>query len=394
VKKFFNEVSYCWDRLKNIAWHKKAYCDVLIFDAEGSDFIGYCIPVDAKVNVLKVREGLPMIRSAYFFLLLFINLCKCFDARRALYTSLINIWKPKVIITFIDNNGSIGNIKSIFPSIRCISVQNGTRWDLSRPFQSQLALDHYFCFGEVEGDILRQGSHSVAHLYPIGSLRTSIFLAQYPPQKTKTFDLCFISQFASLKDVKSDQWTREMLSGYYEIEKKVFNQVAAFASKANLTLCVAMRHSSGSAILDEEKKYFTQRINDRVKFIPLGHYSSYSAAQSSRLSITCSSTLGYEMLGMGERVIFAKDINQLSSHVLKGMWTTNLVTHHLPDLQRLFSTRDDEFSVKANSLLEMNDEDYLQYSGEARKYYMNLDKNNLPQDVIKNKITTFLEESV
>ena len=390
VKKFFNDVGYCWDRLKNIAWHENSSCDVLIYDAEGSKLIGYCIPVNAKVNVLKVREGLPMIRSAYFFLLLFFNLCKCLEPRRALYTTLINIWKPKVVITFIDTNASMGRIKSIFPSIPCISVQNGSLWSLSRPFQPQLTHDHYYCFGDVEGDIMIQGSHSVARLYPIGSLSAGIFLDQYPPQKTKTFDLCFISQFIPLKNANDDQWTRDLLTDYYETGKKVFNQVANFALKANLTLCVGMRNSIGSAIA-EEKKYYAHRNNDRVEFIPRNHNSSYIAAQSSRLIITLSSTLGYEMLGMGERVIFAKDINQLSSHVLKGVWTANLVTHRLPNLQRLFSTRDGEFSEKANFLLDMADEDYLQYSEEARQYYMNFDKNNLPQDIVKNKIAKLLD---
>jgi surface carbohydrate biosynthesis protein len=241
----------------------------------------------------------------------------------------------------------MGNIKSLFPDIQCISVQNGIRWDLSRPLQPHLSFDHYFCFGEVEGDILRQAALPVAHRYPIGSLKAGIFWAQHPPQKNKEFDLCLISHFEVPQDIHTDQWAEEMSIAYNETGKSVFRQVANFSAKKNLTLCVAMRFSLGSAGYKEEKNYYTHSNNGQVHFIPQSPYSSYKATQASRLSVTCSSTLGYEALGMGERVIFAKDIEEIASIVLKGPWKTNLVTHRLPDLQRLYSASGEEFYAKA-----------------------------------------------
>ena len=77
VKRFLAKAIRGVKRLKNIAWHEKSVCEILIFDAEGSDVIRHCIPTGTKVNVLSVHEGFPMIKSAHFFLLLFMNLCKC-----------------------------------------------------------------------------------------------------------------------------------------------------------------------------------------------------------------------------------------------------------------------------------------------------------------------------
>ena len=388
VKTVLANVAGVIDSLKNIAWHDKSSCDVLIFDAEGSDLIQHCIPLGAKVNVLRVREGVPLIKSVHFFLLLFMNIGKYQRLKSALMATLVKTWNPKVVITFIDNTDTLGKMKSLFPSIQCISVQNGTRWQLSRPSHPSLTFDHYFCFGKIEGDILSQNVYPVAHLYPTGSLKAGLFFAQHQPKASKEFDLCFISQFTPLDDLQTDQWTKEMLLAYYETDRDVFIQVANVAAKKNLTLCFAMSSSLGSAKYEAEKNHYAH--NDQVHFIPNSQFSSYAAVQASRLSITTSSTLGYEALGMGERVIFGKDIKKIGSLVLKGSWQTNLVTQHLPDLQRLYSTSDDEFSAKAESLLEMTDDCYLAYSKKARACYMNFDKNNLPQNIIKNKIATFL----
>ena len=57
VKTVLANVAGVIDSLKNIAWHDKSSCDVLIFDVQGSDLIQHCIPLGAKVNVLRVREG-------------------------------------------------------------------------------------------------------------------------------------------------------------------------------------------------------------------------------------------------------------------------------------------------------------------------------------------------
>jgi surface carbohydrate biosynthesis protein len=392
AKKFLARVVPSIERFTNIAWHEKSACDVLIYDAVGSHALRHCIPIGTRVNVLRVREGLPLIKSANFFLLGFIDLCKYRNSGRAWRVALINTWKPKVVITFIDNSTSMGRIKSLFPDIQCVSIQNGCRWVLSMPIQTHLDLDHYFCYGELESDIMRQAGHTVEHYYPIGSIKAGIFWAEYP-RKNKKFDLCYISHYRA-QFLPVDGYMGEVLDAYKEAGKNVFTMVANVATKKNMTLCVAMKYSLGSAEYDQEIEFYAQSNNDEITFIPQSDYSSYELVQSSRITVNCCSALGYEALGLGERVIFAKDLKELAACVFKGSWKTNLATDRLPDLQRLYSTTDDEFSGKTELLLAMTDDEYLEYSAEAREYYMRFDENKLPQEVVKNKIAIWLGQSV
>jgi len=104
----------------------------------------------------------------------FANLCKCRSPRRDWRTALINTWKSKVVITHIYHSTLLGRIKELFPEIKCASIQNGTRWDLSAPNQLKLNLGHFFCYGDVETDIMHIARHSVEHYHPIGSEKAGV----------------------------------------------------------------------------------------------------------------------------------------------------------------------------------------------------------------------------
>lgn len=283
----------------------------------------------------------------------------------------------------------MGKIKQIFPGMLVISVQNGTRWDLSSPTQPHLDFDQYFSFGAVEKDIFSQGGHFAMQVSPIGSIRAGIFKEKFSVPHEKKFDICFISQFTQPYTNVPDQWWHELISTYSETEKQLFSIVTDFVEKNNLKFCIAMRCSLDTPEFKDECRYFPLSEKTQIVRIPQNKFSSYKAVQASRLSVTISSTLGYEAMGLGERVIFAKDIKSVASVVMGG-WTKNLVTHRLPELQRLYSLNYDEFNSKAIELLNMKDTEYLDYSKEARAYYMNIDLEHLPQEIIKNKIERFL----
>ena len=389
IKKFLLFITV-FRRYSKIAWHKKSRCDVLIYDAEGSDIILQCIPIGIPTVVLRVREGIPLIKSGLFFALILIGIIKYKNLNQARHYALIKIMMPKIIITYIDNCPFPYVIKEIFPDIQIMAVQNGTRWDFSRPDSAIFNFDHYFCFGLVEADIMSRSGNNVKHLYPIGSVRLGIFKDINPQNNELYCDICHISQYAPLPYEIEPQWMYKCLMAYYETEKKLFNIIAEFAAKNKLSLCVAMRYSSEFDCFEEECKYFACNANRNIRYIEQAPFSSYNAGQTSRLITTISSTLGYEMLGLGKRVIFAKDIALVKNIVMLGSWEKPLITHKLPDLQRLHHLDYSEFNVKATALLEMTDEVYVNYSEKARDYYMNYNNQQNPNEIIKSKINQYL----
>ena len=377
-------------RCKQIVLYTEKSCDVLIYDGEGSDVLLHCMPEQSDIFIIRNRIETPLFMSVSFFLWFFFDLIK--HGRLGAVTAVIKYLKPKVIITYIDNAPTIGQIKRIFQSIPVIAVQNGTRWDFSNKDIALMEYDHYFGFGLVEADIFSQGGHIVSNFYPIGSLRAGIFRDGYHVLNAKEFDLCYISQYdpVPLNRVDLDKWTLEMFVSYHEVGKRYFDIIMRFAEENELSLCVAMRHSLDSANFEEELEYFRYQGPARIKYIPNGGLSSYIAVQASQLSFAISSTLGYEALGLGERVIFAKDVESLSSLVTQGSWTDNLVTYKLPELQRLRSLDYSELSIKAAEMLKMEQDSYINYSKNARSYYMNYDDEHKPHEIVKSKIQKLL----
>jgi len=322
-----------------------------------------------------------------FFLFTCFFLIKFKRSGLALAASIIQMWAPKVVITFVDNNGDVGLLKKMFPSTVMISVQNGTRWDLSRPHQQKMYFDHYFCFGGVEKDILFKGGCSYKHIHSVGSLRLGYAIAENVPLNI-CYDVCFISQFDPVDDGLLDDWDGEVLN----VGRRLAKVVADFSLLNNFSFSIAMRHATNSVHFNKECEYYRDIFGEGVELFPNVGSSSYKLALESKLSVTISSTLGYEMLGAGNRVIFGKDIDEVASIVLKGGWDYNYATVNLPEYQRLYSLDMEEFSFKASMLLNMSDEKYGEYSNCARSYYMNFNAELLPQKAIMNRILCALKK--
>ncbi len=366
---------------------------MLIYDEVGSDILLNAIPEESSFFIFSSRSEIPIFISIDFFYSILTGIIKNKKIKDSIISAIIKELRPKVIVTYIDNSVAINKIRLLFPHIPLVTVQNGVRWEFAIKNRAIQHYDNYFSFGAVESKIFLQGGHSATSIYPIGSLRAGVFREQKSVKNLKEFDLCFISQFNPAIDSQSalDEWTANVFKFYYEAGKKYFNLIAKYAKKNNLSLCIAMRNSQGSLSYLEERGYFANHDYDDATLIQQDKFSSYEAVQKSRLSFTISSTLGYEALGWGERVIFAKDIELVRSLIENGVWSKNLMTDGLPEFQKLVTLNYSELEFKATSLLEMSNSEYQNYSKSARVYYMNYDAVETPQKILKRKIAEFIK---
>lgn len=376
----------------SIVWLKEDSCDILIYDSCGSDDILRCLPLNTRVLVLPVRDGYCAIKSVFFFAVFWFYFIKTKRVKIALAASVVRVWAPKVVITFIDNSGDLGVLKALFPSSVMISVQNGTRWDLSRPHRKSLSFDRYFCFGEMEKDILLANGDTYNYIYPVGSLRLDSALADMGSLEAN-HGVCFISQFDPINNESTKNWSGCVALAYYELSWQLAKIVSEFSKINGLRFFVALRHPPGSRGYEDECRYYRQKVGQDVDLIPNVGFSSYQVALESKLSVTISSTLGYEALGVGNRVIFGKDIDGVDALTLKGSWEQNFSTSKLPELQRLRTLSAEEFSLKASALLAMSDEEYVKHSDCARSYYMDFHADALPHKRVMDQISCALEAS-
>ncbi len=376
---------------RRFVWYKENSCDILVYDGEGSELLLHCFPVRSSHFIIN-RNEMPLFLSISYLIYMLIGMVKYRKPSMAVLFAIIRRLNPKVVITYIDNSPAICGVKKMYPLMPVIAVQNGTRWDYAKNDAVRMKYDYYFSFGSVEADIFLQGGHVVSNYHPVGSLRGGIFKENLTSFESKKFDLCYISQFGQIPidSTSLDKWTNEVYATYLEVGKQYFYVIAKYAEENSLSLCVAMRSHIDSYDFETERNLFSYLGNLNIEYVPQSGFSSYIAVQASRLSFTISSTLGYEALGFGERVIFAKDVEAVASLVRQGIWTDNLVTHRLPELQRLLSLDYSELRYKATELLQMKNDIYTDYSESARIYYMNYDSEQKPQWIIRNKIDELL----
>ncbi len=380
--------------MRKIEGISKTNHDILIIDHAGSEWLKYCIPKGCDQYTLKIRNVAPFVKSFSFFY----NLAKCIIKSGVNSTSLLSAivleLNPKVIITFIDNNRFMGKLQTVFPDILVISVQNGSRREYGDPcfdaHKEYYSFPHYFGFGKHESDIMKKRGCSVKKYYSVGSLKLGIFLSKFYDnqiQNNQGKSICLVSQyilsFTELSDIKSIKYMASL--------RKACRILAFFSKDNNIRVNIAMRNELDSEGYQKELNFFKEFFDCcDVIFYTNEHkkMSSYQIGVDSDVIIAFHSTLIYELFGMGKRVLLYGKVDQDLVDMLGCKSRFNI----MPNECLLNSWNYGEFEKKVNSLMEMGDNEFLNKTEDARKYYMDFGAS-YPHDVISNYISNFLEKN-
>ncbi len=231
--------------------------------------------------------------------------------------------QPKVVITTSDNSLDLYSIKSHFPEICVIAIQNGRRNTFGpRPhssFQNALAssstrpeIDYYFTFGSTERVQFEPlvDTKFVAH----GNLKNN-YLAHIPLKSSSSErTLSYISSFPNLSSgtpssIESDLPTHFFgespisFRSYFSPEGTVAHFLAGYCQSHGLKFQVIGKRGSSQP---QEREYFQKATRDpELKYVPCDPESaSYQALIRSDYVVSIDSTLAYEMFGRGKRTAF------------------------------------------------------------------------------------------
>ena len=367
VKKF-NKIEY------------KGALNVLILDEAGSEFICKCIPGNLSTIIVPIRNGIPYFAKPVFFLFLLKRIFQFGFRNKALMSAIVDVVRPKVIISFIDNSSIMGELNSIFPRKLVISVQNGVRVDSNGFFNCNtiISLPHYFSFGDYEKDFVNRHGIEYENIYSSGSLKFSLFVDEYKKHPTNINAVCFISQY----------WPLDLSSPHkqhcHKIFRKVFINLALWnVSHKQTKVKVAMRNRVHDMYYYDELNFYNK---EKVDIIEQSNFSSYRAGFESSVSITMFSTLGFELFGFGKKVLFcgmATNGNFIEDEAVRFFF------HKLPNFILLDSLDIAEFNSKINALISMSESEYLEKTKEAREYYMKYGKNKT-HNIISEFINDFI----
>ncbi len=370
--------------IKSLFLHK-FYCapssdiDILIIDESGSEIISHCIPNYYKVGILKTRGVIPYVKKISFVWGVVAAMARYGLSFQALIIPVVESISPKLIITFTDNTPLMGMLNDTFPDIVVISVQNGMRYKKDWKFSYPIL----FVLGEQDKNYINQLDLQVSECYPIGSLRAGIFLdSAYMPISRSNQSICFVSQYREhMEFSKNVEYSR-----FFQTGRVVYAMLVDYCKFNRYALKVPMvcEHES----CDKEMQYFNYpHSSDAIELIfnDAKKLSSYEAAFSSSIIVGMDSTLLFEMLGLGKKVLFCVQ----SDTLLKDMRTDNFY-EKMPSELLLEEMDIQALEKKMDALKNMSDKKYALLIKDAQLHYMNF-QSSRPHKVIAEYIDNALQ---
>lgn len=267
---------------------------ILIYDENGSEYIISYLNKNTY-QILHTRN------EKISLLIIFFCICKFKLSLAGYIDEFINYTKPKLIITFIDNNLNFYNLKKKF-SFKKIFIQNGLRTAYRDVFfnthDKNLKVQNYFKNKKLFVDYMLVWNNYISKLYkdfiygeciPIGSFRNNMLKKKILSNNKK---ILFISNYKKIYD-----------KNYINNEKHLLLNIRNYCTKNKLELHVLGKNIN---FAKNEKEYFTKiLLNSFFKFIPAtSERDTYLIASKYNVIVTIESSLGYEMLVRKKKVAF------------------------------------------------------------------------------------------
>ena len=354
--------------------------DVLIIDNVGSDVVIKCIPEELSYSIVDVRNGIPYIARLFFFFRLSIRAAQFGIKYKSLIASIVDVIKPKIIISFIDTNLIMGQIGLIFPNKLVISIQNGARLHMGGfNNKREFLLPHYFTFGEYEKDLLKKYNIKYQSCKAVGSVKLGLFLEKNTRIKNNRNCICFISQYVPLINEFKDDGVKRL--------KTVYSNLITWNNEnERRSIRIAMRNNKNDNYYINEVNFFELPKAADIELINNTDYSSYQAGLDSSIVVTIDSTLGFELFGLGKKVLFC---GMTINKSLPQSKNVKLIFNKMPDFVSLKSLDQSDFNSKISKLIDMSNEEYLSRTKNAREYYMT--NKRYPHEAISEFIKDFID---
>lgn len=244
--------------------------------------------------------------------------------------SYLRFIKPSLVITTLDNDPNFYRIKSFFPHMTTIAIQNGIRGNVSahphRGFFDLLRLhslshdlkaDFVCTFGTaVQSEYKKYIS---ANFVACGSLRNNFFVNEHIQERPNR--LAYVS---GISDYPSDP-DRIFLyfhdigitfKEFYEAEGTICALLADYCASNNLEFTICGKRNSTNV---EETAFYKNVLKHSLPQISPRDttFDSYEFLSTARYVITLDSTLAYEFLSRKKRTaFFSARLNRLGTKSL------------------------------------------------------------------------------
>ena len=251
----------------------------------------------------------------------------------AYLVSLLEVIKPKAVVTFIDNSEKFSDLaKALSNKTKFVAIQNAYRIDiiennyLQKINKKNVILNKYFyipkllCFGQHNIDLYKKCKIKVKDFIKVGSLRLANALRYIKVNKIKLkkyrYDVCVVSDTASsftLKGLIQNFNTTNKSPGFH------FNKGMAYTVKYAIKFCIKhnkkfifiIKTKNNKKKLKKELEFYKKYLS-RKEFIFLmsnstkskvGRFTSYIEMFQSKVAVSTISTMLGENLALGKKIL-------------------------------------------------------------------------------------------
>ena len=318
----------------------------------------------------------------------------------AYLASLLEIIRPKVVLTNIDNSLKFFDLAKILDKkMNFVAIQNASRFDLmeykylykKNIIKSDLTknfyIPNYLCFGQCEIDHFKHHGIKVKNFFKVGSLRLANFFEHIKKNKIKlkkfNYDICLISETGAGSVI----YDKNIKKGFADVAKFTIK----FCMKHNMKLICAQKRDKRiypelyNLNINFFRKYLT---NNEFNFFisnsleqKKGDYTSYVAMLQSKVVIGVASTLLRENLAIGGKT--------LSCNLLP----TNIYNFPVQGMCSIKNCTFEEFEKKLLQVYSISEKDYFSKLSKDKCYAVEYDEKVSTIEILKRKIDLFLAES-
>lgn len=271
--------------------------DVLIYDTIGIFFLKKLLPKKIKYDIVDIRYDSINIKVIISYLKSF------FLNYNSYIQEYINFTKPKIIITFNDNDINFYLLKKKNPNIKFISIQNGRRnnefFEKIKKIRN-LESDYIFCFGDYIKK--KYNTYIKSKIVAVGSLKNNFINIS-----KKKYNFCsYISDYSEPSNENIPYLKKSISIDYFynTIQEKILKLFIEYCKSINQKLVIIL-HPNYSK---HEKSYFLNIKNKYYKkiniFYPKNQISVYKKCDQSEFVIAANSTLGLENIARGGKTLF------------------------------------------------------------------------------------------
>ena len=370
--------------LKKIFFLKKKFLNpphysIVVWDNIASNDLSNCVNLD-KAFILKVRSS--QVKEIYLTLSILIRILIFYRGNlvSSYFASIIDVIKPKVIITHVDNSLKFFEVSKILKKKYVfVAVQNAARYDLMRykylfnkklikkDLSKNFYLDNFFCFGQYEIDHYNENTVKIKNAQPVGSLKLSNYFhylnknsLQLPEKK---YDISVISEgyLAMDNEYKVKELSKNL--------SKIMSYSIKFAkeNKAKFNFIFKREKIPGNFNYEAEINFVKRYLsNDEFEFIlknctfkNKSEFSSYDSILNCDILIGCVSSMLREKLATKGKILSCN---------FSGM---KIFDFPIKQICYLNNPSFEEFSKKLFDLRKLSNDEFIEKLKNQNQYLIN-----------------------